>query len=159
MLCVWILYISGGTYSSKSTPNDRFYWETFHGSFIYSQSFCQKSAERKFCILVWCLAWSFTSKKPTQYLLRVLLLYMSGVNYSLKSTSNSDFWEAFSWHGFSQKFAKRLPAKKYFFVFHFAGDNYPGSWTMASHPISQHTIYQTATTTSIIGRFNKIQFG
>ena len=23
------------------------FWETFHGNFIYSQSFCQKSAERK----------------------------------------------------------------------------------------------------------------
>ena len=38
--CV-ILYISGGTYSLSSTPNDRFFWETFHGSSY------QKSAERK----------------------------------------------------------------------------------------------------------------
>ena len=38
----------GGTYSLKSTPNDRFFFlKTFHGNFIYSQSFCQKSAERK----------------------------------------------------------------------------------------------------------------
>ena len=27
------LYISGGTYSLKSTPNDRFFVKTFHGSF------------------------------------------------------------------------------------------------------------------------------
>ena len=47
VVCVNFLYISGGTYSLKSTPNDRF-WETIHGHFfIYSQSFCQKSAERK----------------------------------------------------------------------------------------------------------------
>ena len=46
-LYVLILYISGGIYSLKTTPNDRFFWETFHGNFIYSQSFCQKSAERK----------------------------------------------------------------------------------------------------------------
>ena len=45
MLCVLILYISGGTYSLKSTRNDRFFLGTFHGNFIYSQSFCQKSAE------------------------------------------------------------------------------------------------------------------
>ena len=41
-----MLYISGGNYSLKSTPNF-FFWETFHGSFIYSQSFGQKHAERK----------------------------------------------------------------------------------------------------------------
>ena len=33
MLCVLILYINGGTYSFKSTPNNRLFWETFHGSF------------------------------------------------------------------------------------------------------------------------------
>ena len=37
-----ILYISGGTYSLKSTLNDRFFEKLF-----YSQSFCQKSVERK----------------------------------------------------------------------------------------------------------------
>ena len=46
MLCVLILYISDGTYSLKSTPNDRFE-KIFMEIFIYSQSFCQKSAERK----------------------------------------------------------------------------------------------------------------
>ena len=29
MLCVLILYISGGTYSLKSTPNDRFFEKLF----------------------------------------------------------------------------------------------------------------------------------
>ena len=55
------------------------FWETFHGNFIYSQSFFQKSAERKspkkyfLYFLFWCLAWGsnpgFTSNKPTHYLL------------------------------------------------------------------------------------------
>ena len=31
VVCVLILYISGGIYSLKSAPNDRFFWETFHG--------------------------------------------------------------------------------------------------------------------------------
>ena len=42
-------------------------WDTFHGNLIFSQSFCQKSAERKspkkkysFWILIWCLAWDST---------------------------------------------------------------------------------------------------
>ena len=49
MLCVLILYISGETYSLNSISNDRFLfsWETYHGNYICSQSFCQKSAERK----------------------------------------------------------------------------------------------------------------
>ena len=37
------VYMIDGNCSLKSTPNDF----TFHGNFIYSHSFCQKSAERK----------------------------------------------------------------------------------------------------------------
>ena len=40
-------YISGETYSLKSTPHDRFFEKLFMAVLIYSQSFCQKSAERK----------------------------------------------------------------------------------------------------------------
>ena len=35
------------TYSLKSTPNDRFFEKLFMAVLSYSQSFCQKSAERK----------------------------------------------------------------------------------------------------------------
>ena len=45
--CVLILYISGGTYSLKSTGNDRFLEEPFHGHFIYTLNFCQKSAGKR----------------------------------------------------------------------------------------------------------------
>ena len=48
MLCVLILYISGTVAPSlKSTPGDRFFEKLFRAIFIYSQSLCQKSAERK----------------------------------------------------------------------------------------------------------------
>ena len=47
MLYVLILYISGRTYSLKSTPNDRFFEKLFMAVLIHYQSFCQKSAERK----------------------------------------------------------------------------------------------------------------
>ena len=79
MLCVLILNINGGTYCLNSTPNDRFFAKLFHGNFIYSQNFCQNSAERRnrrrntFRISFWCLAWDsnpgFSSNKPTHYLL------------------------------------------------------------------------------------------
>ena len=55
------------------------YWETFLGSFICSQSFCQKSAERKsskkcifnssFASLTWVLNLGLTSNKPAHYIL------------------------------------------------------------------------------------------
>ena len=46
MLCVLILYIKGGTYSLKPTPNDRFLKKLFM-TILFTQSFCQKSAEKK----------------------------------------------------------------------------------------------------------------
>ena len=36
-----IFYMSGVIYSFKSIPDDGFFWETFHGNFIYSQSFAR----------------------------------------------------------------------------------------------------------------------
>ena len=63
----------------KVDSERQLFWETFNGNFIYSQSFWQKSAERKsnrrntFRILFWYLAWDlnrgFSSNKPTHYLL------------------------------------------------------------------------------------------
>ena len=47
MLCTLILYESGGTYSLTSAPNDRFLRNFFMAGLFDSQSFCQKSAERK----------------------------------------------------------------------------------------------------------------
>ena len=46
MLYVLILYISGGTNSLKATPNYRFFKKLFMAILFYSQSFCQKSAEK-----------------------------------------------------------------------------------------------------------------
>ena len=61
----------------QSTPNDRFFRKLFMAVLFYSQSFRQKSVEKKspkkyfFCILFSYLAWgskpSFTSNKPTYY--------------------------------------------------------------------------------------------
>ena len=75
MLCALILYVSGGTYSLMSTPNDIFFfWEAFHGNFICSQSFCQQSAERKsptkyfFPYFVLMSGLGFRSNKSTHYL-------------------------------------------------------------------------------------------
>ena len=60
MLFVLILYISGGIYSLKSTPNDRFFEKLFHGNFIYSEFLpefcCEEITEGilfAFCFDVW----------------------------------------------------------------------------------------------------------
>ena len=42
MLCMLILYISGGTYNLKSTSNDRFLEELLIAILFYSQSFRQR---------------------------------------------------------------------------------------------------------------------
>ena len=47
MLCVLTLYISGRTYSLNWTLNVRFFEKLFMAILFYSQSFCQKSTERK----------------------------------------------------------------------------------------------------------------
>ena len=47
MLSAFILYVSGRTSSLTSTQNDRFLRIFFLLKYIYSQSFCYKSAERK----------------------------------------------------------------------------------------------------------------
>ena len=72
VVCVLILFISGETYSLKSTPNDM-------AILFYSQSLFQKSAKRKslknffFHISFWWPTWntnmSFTSNKPTHWFL------------------------------------------------------------------------------------------
>ena len=62
-LClVLILYLSRGTYSLKSTPNDRFFEKLFHGNFLFSfrvfaSNLLRGSRRRNiFCISFWWLA-------------------------------------------------------------------------------------------------------
>ena len=117
MLCVFILYISGGDLQFKDGSERHIFWETFHGNFIYSQSFCQKSAEIKspkkyffiFCFLILILSrrhlrreqlasyiqnWPLhtsvriTAQLLTSLMLCALIIYMSGKIYSLTSTPN-----------------------------------------------------------------------
>ena len=76
---VLILYISGGTYSLKSTANDRFFEKLFMAiSYLLSEllpEICWEENRRRntFRILFWCLAWGsnpgFSSNKPMHYLL------------------------------------------------------------------------------------------
>ena len=79
MFCVLILYISGGAYSLKSTPNDRFSEKLFMPIFYLLSEFlpdicCEKIVEEiLFLFGFLCLAWGsntgFSSNKPTPYLL------------------------------------------------------------------------------------------
>ena len=63
MLCVLILYISSWIYSLKSTPNDRFFGEDFHGKFYLMKS------PIVFHFYIWYSNPGFSSNKPTHYLL------------------------------------------------------------------------------------------
>ena len=57
VVCVSV-YVSDGTYSLTAT----IFLKLFHGNFFYSQSFCQKSAERKspkkYCFFLICVLMS-----------------------------------------------------------------------------------------------------
>ena len=78
MLCVLILYISGGTYSLKSTPNDKIFEKLFM-AILFTLTFFARNLLRgnrrrnTFRISFWCQAWDwnpgFSSNKPTHYLL------------------------------------------------------------------------------------------
>ena len=78
MLCVLILYISGGTFSLKSIPNHRFFEKLFMAILftlrVLARNLLRGNRRRNtFRILSWCLAWhsnpGFSSNKPTHYLL------------------------------------------------------------------------------------------
>ena len=78
MLCVLNLYISGGTYSLKSTSNDRFFEKLFMAILftlrVFARNLLRGNRRRNtLSISFWCLAWdsnpSFSSNKPTHYLL------------------------------------------------------------------------------------------
>ena len=79
MLCALILYISGGTNSLKSTPNDRCFEKLsiailFLRPEFFATNLLRGNRRRNtFRISFWCLAWGsnpgFKSNKPTRYLL------------------------------------------------------------------------------------------
>ena len=67
VLCVLILYINGGTYSLKSTPNYMIFFEAIDGNLEFLPYICWEEI-----VLFWCLAWGSnpgTSNEPTHYLL------------------------------------------------------------------------------------------
>ena len=83
------LYVSGGTYSLKSTSNDRFVWKTLR---VFARNLLRGNAEVTFfCILFWCLAWDsnpgFSCNKPAHYLLDQGDLYRTDV----KLKDDADF--------------------------------------------------------------------
>ena len=102
MLCVLILYISGGTYSLKSTPNDRFFFfeklfmEILFTLRVFARNQLRRNRRRNtFRISFWCLAWGsnpgFSSNKPTHYLLDYGD-FIHGLNFLLGDDSSSDFY-------------------------------------------------------------------
>ena len=66
MLCVLILYVSGGFYSLKSTPNDRFF-EALIMAILFTLRFFARNLlignrwRNTFCVLFWYLAWGSNS--------------------------------------------------------------------------------------------------
>ena len=73
MLWALILYLSGGTYSLKSTSNDRFLMAVLFTLKFFVKNLLKGNRGRNtFCILFLCLAWfsnsGFMTNKLTHYL-------------------------------------------------------------------------------------------
>ena len=78
VVCVNFIHKCRGTYSLKSTPNDRFLEKLFMAILftlrVFARNLLRGNRRRNtFLISFWCLAWGsnpgFSSNKPTHYLL------------------------------------------------------------------------------------------
>ena len=76
MLCALILYVSGGTYSLTSTPNDRFFMAVLYTLRIFARNLLRESRRRNIFLFYFIFDdWpgirtqAFGSNKPTHYLL------------------------------------------------------------------------------------------
>ena len=82
ILCVLILYISGGTYSLNSTPNDRFFEKLFMAIFYLLSEFLpdicwEKIAEEilfVFCFYVWPVARTLAFRLISVYRITNLII-------------------------------------------------------------------------------------
>ena len=90
------------------------------------------------------------SVRITTYLLTILILcelivYMGGHTYSLVRFLKNFGKFTYS-QSFYQKSAKGKSPKKYFYLFHFAGNVWPGFCNVFSYLISQHYTYDAKAT-------------
>ena len=129
MLCVLILYICRGSYSLKSTLNDRFFEKLFIAILFTLRIFVRNRRRNTFHILFWRLAWGsnpgFTSNKPTHYLLdygefnndNIYCLIILTGNFSSKMNKEIPLQSMAIVKGkfkkiFSSFFLKHFPTKK-----------------------------------------------
>ena len=117
-------------------------WAVFNWAFSTKVTFQTRSTY----IHNWSLQPISQDYRPTfsHHLLRVLILYISGASYSLKSTRYGRFLRTFSWqfYLFSEFLTEicweEIAAKK---LFVFCFDAWPGTRTLALLLISRHTTY------------------
>ena len=82
MLCVLILYISGGTYSLKTTPNDMAELYTLR---VFARNLLRGNHRRNtFCISFWCLTWD---SNPS---------FSSYRRYGIFKAQNPQIWQLWS---------------------------------------------------------------
>ena len=98
-MCVNFLYISGGTYSLKSTPNDRFeklFMAILFTLRIFARNLLRGNRRRNtFRISFRCPAWDsnpgFSSNKPTHYLLDQGDFKVNGSTKFFKTILSDDY--------------------------------------------------------------------
>ena len=102
MLRALILYISSGTYSWKSTKNDRFLrsfsWQFYLLSVPLLEICWEEVAKEIFSYFTfWCLTWDLntglTSNEPTYYQLGYVTFYMKLEYHFMKIQLMQYFWQ------------------------------------------------------------------
>ena len=99
IFCAFIFYVSGGTYSLTSTPNNRIFEKLFHGRFICSLSFCQKSVKRKCaCKLLYTLYRNSSLSVQMFFFCKFICLFIviNSLITSIPIDSNPNFFIQFS---------------------------------------------------------------
>ena len=109
MLCVLILYIIGGTYSLKSTPNDRFFEKLFMAILfthsVFARNLLTGNRQRNtFRILFWYLAWDSILLDYGDFIFRMkgLKVYLSCSPKKSLMVSNRMIWVA-NWYCHEKK--------------------------------------------------------
>ena len=128
MLCALILYVSGGTYSLTSTPNNRFLRNLFTLSEIYKHTYIIGHYIPSVMII--------DLASHTTYVLCVNFMHKwQDLQFKVDS-ERLVFWEAFPWQFllYSQSYCQKI-------LYVFCFDVWPGIWTLALRLISQHTTY------------------
>ena len=85
MLCALILYESGGTYSLKSTSNNKFFEKNFRGNFYLLSEFLPEICWKDIAEEIFLFIFRFDTQPTIQTRALRLIIYIYSENFFQKS--------------------------------------------------------------------------